>query len=42
MHKNPKGFNAVDCRAIDKAMSNEFDDCFPLGLEAILDVELPI
>jgi hypothetical protein len=42
MHKNLKGFDVAKCRTIDKAMSNEFDNYFPLGPEAILDVELPI
>jgi hypothetical protein len=29
MHKNLKGFNEVECRIINKAMSEKFDNFFP-------------
>jgi hypothetical protein len=31
MHKNPKIFNEVKCKTIDKVMLNEFGNCFPLS-----------
>jgi hypothetical protein len=42
MHKNLKGFNEVECRTINKAISKMFDNFFPLELFTVLDVELLI
>jgi hypothetical protein len=41
IHKKLKEFDKVECKTIDKVMLNKFDDCFPLGLMEILEVELP-
>jgi hypothetical protein len=35
-----KGFNEAKCQIVDKAMLDEFDNCFPLDFEAIPNVEL--
>ncbi len=38
MHKSPNESNEVECRTMDKAMSDKFNDYFPLGSLAIPNV----
>jgi hypothetical protein len=38
MHKNPNESNKVECKTMDKAMLDKFDDYFPMGSLAIPNV----
>jgi hypothetical protein len=42
LHKMPKGFNLVKCQEINNVMAKEYDDCFPLGIEAMKGVDIRV